>query len=489
MFKLTKAKIFFWLGLSFLGGIFLSRYLNLDFFWKLISLDFCFIIIFAWWKLKKVRLFGFCILFLIFGIFRYELDLPSERDEWIQSYNEKEVVLTGIVLDEPDARWDKIKLTIGDIKIDNNNIFGKILITLPKYPEFNYGDKLEIVGKLQDPGEFDEFNYRDYLSRYGVYSVSYNSKAKLLSENNGNKLLFFVLEIKGKFRESLNKVLVKPQSSFLEGMILGNKRGIPEDLLDKFNLTGISHVIVISGFHVTIVSSLLLYFGMLFLSRKQAFWLAVCGLLFFVLITGLKPSAIRATIMGGLVLVALNSGRMSNVRNVLLFAACVMLLINPKLLAFDVGFQLSFLATIGIVYFGPFLQKYLKFIPEAGKVREMASVTLSAQFLVLPIILQNFERVSLVAPITNILVLPMIPWTMMFGFLAGFLGMFWVFSGKLIGFVAWLFLSYEISVVKLLARIPFASLEMNRIWIGWILLYYVIIGFVFVKMKNKRLFK
>ena len=490
---MTKAEIFFLLGGMFIGGIFLSRYLELSLFWELLLVDLSLVLIFAWWKVRNARLAGFCLLFFILGIFRYEIAVPRVDENWAQFYNEKEKVgLSGIVISEPDIRIDKIKLTLGDLKLKEANnlvkdIKGKILITVERYPEFKYGDELDVVGQLKDPGEFDEFNYRDYLARYGIYSVVYKGRVSLLSSGNGRWLLSKILLVKGRFKKTLSKVIAKPQSSFLEGMLLGNKRGIPDDLIDKFSLTGISHIIVISGFHVTIVFSLLLYFGMLFLSRRQAFWLAVAGLLFFVVVTGIKPSAIRASVMGGLVLVALNFSRMSNVRNVLLFAAWIMLLANPKLLAFDIGFQLSFLATMGIVYFGPILQKYLKFIPETGKIREMASVTLSAQFLVIPIILQNFERVSLVAPITNILILPVIPWTMMFGFLAGLLGMIWTILGRIVGFAVWILLSYEIGVVKLLAKIPLASLEVNKIWIGWILVYYIIVMLLYLRfLKGKK---
>ncbi len=414
--------------------------------------------------------------------------LPKVNDNWIQSHNEKdEIVLIGTVVVEPDLRIENTKLVLGNLELRelNKNLFGRILVTVPKYPEFNYGDKLEVKAKLKDPGEFNEFNYRDYLAKSGIYSVAYNPEVVLIDKNKGNFAFNFVLKIKYYFRDSLNKILPEPEGSLIDGLLLGNKSGLPKELLDKFNLVGVSHVIVVSGYHVTVISSLLLYFGILIFDRKKAFWLAVLGLIFFVLLTGIQASAIRASIMGGLVVVALNSGRMSNIRNVLLFSAIVIVAFNPLLLSFDVGFQLSFLATIGIVYFTPIILRYLKKMPNVFKLREILATTFAAQFLVLPIIFNNFERLSLISPLANLMILPIIPITMLVGFLGGLVGMIFLPLGKLLGLITWLFVSYMIEIVEFFSQFDWAAIEVKKIWFGFVVLYYVMIYIIWRVLRKK----
>lgn len=488
MFKLTKAKIFFWLGVLFLGGIFLSQFFLIDLTIKLALLNCAFILIFIWRKFKVCLIIGFGIIIFLFGMFRYELALPKVNSNWIQYYNEKdEIMLLGTVIVEPDIRIENTKLVIGNIRSKelNNNLKGRILITVPKYPVLSYGDELEVKAKLRDPGEFNEFNYRDYLAKLGIYSVAYNSEIILVNKNKGNFVFNFVLKIKYYFRDSINKILPEPQASLIDGLLLGNKSGLPKELLDKFNLVGVSHVIVVSGYHVTVISSILLYFGILIFDRKKAFWLAVLGLIFFVLLTGIQASAIRASIMGGLVVVALNFGRMSNIRNVLLFSAIAIVIVNPMLLSFDVGFQLSFLATIGIVYFTPIILRYLKKMPNVFKLREILATTFAAQFLVLPIIFNNFERLSLISPLANLLILPIIPITMLIGFLGGLAGIIFLPLGKLLGLITWLFVSYMIKIVEFFSQFDWAAIEVDKIWGGWVVLYYIMLYIVWRVLRKK----
>jgi len=474
--------------MSFLGGIFLSQFFLIDLIIKLALLNCAFILIFIWHKFKVCLVIGFGIIVFFLGMFRYELALPKINSDWIQYYNEKrEIMLVGTVIVEPDLRIENTKLVLGNLRSKelDKNLKGRILITVPRYPVFNYGDLLEVKAKLKDPGEFNEFNYRDYLAKSGIYSVAYNPEITLVDKNKGNFIFNFVLKIKYYFRDSINKILPEPEASLIDGLLLGNKSGLPKELLDKFNLVGMSHVIVVSGYHVTVISSMLLYLGIMVFDRKKAFWLAVLGLIFFVLLTGIQASAIRASIMGGLVVVALNFGRMSNIRNVLLFSAIAIIAANPLLLSFDVGFQLSFLATIGIVYFTPIILRYLKKMPNVFKLREVLATTFAAQFLVLPIIFNNFERLSLISPLVNLLILPIIPITMLVGFLGGLTGIIFFPLGKLLGLIAWLFISYMIKIVEFFSQFSWAAIEVKKIWFGFVVLYYVIIYIIWRLLRKK----
>lgn len=250
--------------------------------------------------------------------------------------------------------------------------------------------------------------------------------------------------------QAIEKILPEPQASFLAGLLFGIEENIPENLLENFNLTGTRHITALSGYNITIIASLLMGF-LLWIGfwRKHAFFIAIIGIIFFVLFTGASASVVRAAIMGTLVLIAQQVGRASSPKNLLASAAFLMILKEPTALLDNIGLQLSFAATIGIIYFSPYLKK----LPQ------ILSTTLSAQIAVMPLIIFYFKQVSLISPIANLLILPIIPVTMLLGFIALIFGVLWTPIGIFLAWPAWLFLTYEIKIVELLAKLPFASLS------------------------------
>lgn len=470
----SKSYLFLYFTSSLVIGIAIASFWIPALWQILVFFSLTLILTAAWWKIPAARAVGFCGLFLLLGVWRFTVAQPANDSDLLRTHNDQEkITFVGTVTEEPDVRSDNIKLTVSGEEMGQREVAGKVLVTVPRFPEYSYGDRLQISGKLKDPGEFDGFSYRDYLAKFGVYSVCYRPQVELISTGGGGVFQRGLLRAKQRFKDKIELILPEPQASFLAGMLLGAKRGLPEDLREQFNIVGVSHIIVISGFHVAIVAGLLMNFGLaLSLSRQQAFWLAVVGLILFILLTGAQASAVRAGIMGGLVLLAMQAGRLSDIKNALLLAATVMLLINPKLLRFDVGFQLSFLATIGIVYLSPHFKKLLAMLPEGLKIRESATMTLSAQVTTLPIIITNFERLSVVAPLANIMIVPLMPLTMMAGFVSGLVSFVSLALGKVMAGGAWLLLSYKIVVVEWLARLPYAAVEINELWWGWGVIYY-----------------
>ena len=479
---MSKSKVFLYLSTSFVVGIFLSSFLEIPVLCKLALAFVSIILVCIFWKNPEMKIIGLCGLVLLFGIWYYGRAQTSSSG--IAIYNDKEkITFQGIVAKEPDVRTDKVQLTVEITQVpresgtrESNRKLGKVLIILPRALQYQYGDKLEMTGKLKTPKEDEDFSYKDYLARYGIYSICYYPKLKLISPGYGNPVLRVLLTGKSKLKETINSILPEPQASFLGGMLLGEKKAMPQEVKEWFNKCSTTHITVISGMHVSIVAALLMNLALaIYLSRRQAFWFAVAGITFFVILTGAQASAVRAGIMGGLVLLAMYSGRLSDIKNAILCAAMGMLLINPQVLKFDIGFQLSFLATIGIVYLSPYIEKGLKLFPQTFKIRDSASMTLSAQVMTLPLILFHFGRISLIAPLANVLILPFIPLTMMLGFISGILGLVWLFLGRVAGWIAWLFLTYEILVVKWLSRIPFASVEIKNIWMGLLVVYYLVL--------------
>ena len=392
--------------------------------------------------------------------------------------------MIGAVSAEPDIRENNINLVIKPKSMD-----GRVLVNTRRYPEYRYGDKLKVTGKLKTPVEFEDFNYKDYLIKDGIYSVIYWPKIDLIGENQGNFVYAKILKLKNKLRESINQNLSPPQSSILEAMILGDKRKLPEDLKEKLNIAGIRHVTAISGLHVTILTSILMtiLIGLGFW-RQQAFWFSIILITLFIIMAGLQPSAIRAGIMGGLFLLGQYLGRMSVSSRSIVIAASLMLAQNPFLLKLDVGFQLSFLAMMGIIYLMPIFQDWFRKIPANFQFRSILAMTLSAQVFTLPILIYNFGYISFVAPITNVLIVPLLYWIMLFGFVFAFFGAIWQFLGWILSIPNWFLLTYIAKIVDIFSKLPFASKTLEISWV-WLAISYLILGLITWRLQESQKLK
>jgi len=298
------------------------------------------------------------------------------------------------------------------------------------------------------------------------------------------------LGFKNKLRESIFQNLSPPQSSILGAMLLGDKSRIPEDLKEKLNIAGVRHITAVSGMHVailtTILMSLLLGLG---LWRGQAFYFSIILISLFIIMTGFQPSGIRAGIMGGLFLLGQKLGRKSISPRTIVMAAALMLAINPLLLLDDVGFQLSFLAVLGIIYLTPTFNNWLKFIPKKlAALKNILAMTLAAQIFTLPILIYNFGRISLVAPLTNILILPILYWIMLLGFIFGLVGIFWQFLGWILSWPVWFLLTYLIKVVDFFSHSWAAKTIENVHWF-WLIISYLTLGFIAWQLNKKQKLK
>ena len=488
-----KSKIFLILCLSFIIGVFAGSYIMPEIGDKytnpllFLILIFAIILIICWRPYKKPIIIGFCLIMLVLGIWRFNSMSPapalaelqrgkSNIDSNIAENAKHEFI--GIIIDNPDIRTDQVKITIKAEKT-------KILITTKKFPKYQYGDKLNIKGEIIEPKIFDDFNYKAYLQRFGITHVMYDPEIEIVSHNNGNFLMRSLLKIRNKFESGIDKILPEPHSSFLAGLLLGAKRGIPSDLLEAFNITGTTHIVAISGYNITIIAVLLMgIFNALLISRKYYIWLSAAAIIGFVLLTGASASVVRAGIMGMLVLIALKSGRLSNITNAIVLTAMIMIFMNPLILRFDMGFQLSFLATMGLVYVMPLLEKFIPWLPEKFAIKESLLGTISAQITAVPLIVYGFGRLSLIAPIANILVLPLIPFTMLIGFVSGIISMIYSPLAEFLAWPAWLLLMYEIKIVEWLSKIPYADVEILGLHWLWMVLYYIILIIILVIVRR-----
>lgn len=482
---MTHSKIFLYLCLSFIGGIFLSSFLEISQLLMLIFLILGLIFISVFWKRKNLVIVGFCLLFLVAGIWRLQIvELKISNNE-LKKYSDsgETTVLTGVVVTEPDIREKSQKLTIKiqEIKIDENTsryISGRVLVNTWRYPEYQYGDRLKIIGKLESPLEdINGFNYKDYLKKEGIFSVMNWPEIDLIGSNSGNLIMKILISFKNKLKESLNKVMSPPQSAVLEALFFGDEENISKEWKEKLNLTGTRHITAVSGMNITIISYLILNF-LLFLGfwRNQAFYLSVILITLFILMIGAPSSAVRAGIMGILFLFAQHFGRIAAASRTIVFASTLMLFLNPLLLRFDIGFQLSFLAMMGLIYLQPIFLNFFKKIPNIFQLRYTLATTLAAQVFTLPILVYNFGRVPIISPLSNVLIAPLLSLITILGFVFSFSGIIFQPLGWILSWPAWLLLTYIIKIIDFFSQIPVTSLAIiNLHWI-WLIISYLILG-------------
>ncbi|MBU1177132.1 ComEC/Rec2 family competence protein, partial [Patescibacteria group bacterium] len=241
-----------------------------------------------------------------------------------------------------------------------------------------------------------------------------------------------------------------------------------------------------SGMHMIIMMQILLFLALgIGLWRKHAFYFVISLLALYIIMIGAPASAVRAGIMAGLLLIAQKLGRLRGAGQAVVFAAVIMLLINPLLIKSDVGFQLSFMACLSIVYLKPILDdKTIKW-PNPFRVKDILTMTLSAQLGVLPLLIFHFGQLSLISPIANILIVPLLPVIMILGIFLCFIGLIWLSLAKIIAYPIWFILNYVIKIVDYLSSVPLAFYEFKSFSLIFLVGYYLaLIWYVSYKTKN-----
>ena len=490
--KLTKSKIFLLSCVSFIIGIAIGNFFAVPFLFVyiLFLLFVFFIIIFR--KQKICSVIFLCLFFSLLGNFRFNFTQFFRAKNLISYHNGEKVLFQGMVAEAPDIRSDKIKYTVETKKIYLENfesIKGKVLVSGELYPEYEYGDFLEISCKIQAPEKIDDFDYEKYLERYNIYSLCYFPKIKLLEKNKGDFLYLEILKFRNKLKDITDLAMKKPESSIFAAINLGLTRETPQDVLQVFANAGVSHIIAISGTNITIICGILMSFCIsLGISRKKAFYLCSVTIFTYVLLVGSPVSAVRAGIMGFLVLLAVRLGRLSNIMNTLFFTAALMLLLNPRILLSDVSFQLSFLAVLSMVIFGKFFENFLEKIktPKSFSIFESLNMTLSAQVLTMPIIIYDFGIISLVSLPANILIGPLLPMIMILGMVSVFFGLINIWFAKILIIPCFIALNFIIKISEILTNLPFAYFVIDKKSVFALIVYFVLLICAYCFGKNKK---
>jgi competence protein ComEC len=381
----------------------------------------------------------------------------------------------------------------------SKNFDSLILLVADRFPEFEYGDKIKVSGKLDLPENFEsdngtEFDYISYLSKDKIHFLIYRPQIERMESNNGNKIVSSLYSLKNIFIKNISAVVPEPNSSLLSGVIFGAKQTLGTELLEDFKKAGLIHIVVLSGYNITIIAVGIFYLTSFLGRRKLGFVISAVSIVLFAVMVGLGATVIRACIMALIAILARFLGRPADALRWLFIAGLLMLVWNPLILFYNPSFQLSFMATLGLVIFSPFIYKFIsesklgRFIPEKFAMREIISSTLAVQFFVLPLLIKMSGFVSVISFLVNPLVLPLVPYAMGFGSLTGAMGLL-PFVGAVLswpfGVISYFLTQIIIFITETSAHIPFSIFQTGTISLWLIFVWYSFYAFIFLKLRNK----
>ncbi len=430
--------------------------------------------------------------FFALGITRVHFLAPVHR-EALDSVAGKVVKITGTIVAEPDWREDTTRITVAVFDFTTKSTSptpvdppARVLVgTFPHLP-LSYGDHIVATGTLRYPKSFDTgngrtFEYPGYLEAQRIgYQMSRASVSVV--EHAGLSLRGVLFSIKQWFVAGLQRSLEEPAAGLAAGIMVGDKRSLGDELTQAFRTSGLIHVIVLSGYHITVVGAVLLSLFS-FLPRVARLSASCLGIVLFILMTGSSTTAIRAGVMGAIALLARGAHQQYDALRALFVAVVGMALFQPLILKYDPGFHMSVAATAGIILLAPHIVARLpNSLP--ALLRELIGTTIGAQIMVAPLIAYHMGSVSLVALTVNLVVLPVVPLAMLLSLGAGVLGAIVPISlAPLFGFPAFVVLAYMVQVAVFGSGVPFASVLVPAIPIWVIGALYVTGGFVLLTSR------
>lgn len=440
------------------------------------------------WRLRHEAtrtLFLASVFMIMAALGVWRLDAAATGESILMPYVGEERTFVGVVVREPDVRERSQHLYVFIEEADE-----EILVIADRFVSIAYGDVLTVEGALEEPTAFQTdlgrvFNYPSYLRAQGV---SYMIRYPEVVVTGENTLSIRGVLYKGKqyFMEMVERVLPEPAAGLGEGVLLGVKRALGEDLEGIFRQAGIIHIVVLSGYNVMIVVEAVMRLLSFCCGVRIRTVLGVAAIVTFAVLVGLSATVVRASIMAILVLIARATGRSYAVLRALVFAGIAMLIFNPYLLAFDPGFQLSFLATLGLILVAPHIEERLRLVPTRFQIREFITATLATQLMVLPLLLYLMGEFSVVSVVVNVLVLPVVPFAMLLTFLVGVLGFIVPAVSIGVGYLAYLALQYIIVVASFAVMLPYAAVPVPVFPFWIVVVLYTSMAYVLFRFHQKE---
>lgn len=380
------------------------------------------------------------------------------------------VTLAGVISEDADVgKHDELLMRLDDIKINNHSMGGRVWVSAATKLDIKRSDHVTVKGKLK--------------AGFGHFAATmYQAKISKLQRPQPGDV---ALRLRDGFADKVRTVIPEPAASLGLGYLTGQRRALPPELDQALKIAGLTHIVVASGYNVTILVRLM---RRLFvkISKYLAALSGVAMIVGFMAVTGNSPSMARAGLVTGLSLLAWYYGRRFHPLVLLPFSAAVTLLVNPSFGWDDLGWQLSFAAFAGVMVVAPLLQAFFFGDKKPGTLRQILGETIAAQLLTLPILLVAFGQLSNVSIIANLLILPLVPLAMLLVFVVGLAAMVIPPLTQLIGQLAAALLQYMIDVAQYTASLSWAqtTLQVSYVFVGF---YYVglilVCGFLWYKTR------
>jgi competence protein ComEC len=427
--------------------------------------------------MKKIEII---IILILVSISLLRFVFQDKDDSGFDKVVGEEITFEGMIIEDPDIRINNQHL-----KMKINGYKNNILVMTSRDKEYSYGDSVRVFGMLEKPENFvtdngREFNYKRYLANQKVYYLVKRAEVEIISTGGGNQIKSFLFNLKRNFIKNVNKVLASPESDLANGLVLGVRGGFDEDLKGELIDTGTIHIVALSGYNVSIIAEAVIKFFGLILPASISIVLSIVIIILFVLMTGASATIVRAGVMAIIMLFGRLTGRTYLAGRALVITGLVMIVFSPTIIT-DMSFQLSFIATAGVLFVTPKVIKIFKFIPLRFGLREIISSTVSASISVLPLLLYLTGVFSLVSIPTNIIIALAIPYAMFLVFLTGIFPPLSIFFG----YLASLILSFILFIIHFFGSLSFSSftIYLFPLWLT-ILIYLFLIWWVFVKNEK-----
>jgi len=475
------------ISFSFCIGIIIANIITTNILIILfILLLLIFILVFIFLSNKSVVLsLGLFILFLLIGSFRlFVFRSVTEGKNCVYRFNGQEVLLEGKVDQKMSDRKYVIKPNkIVLVKYNNtiSKLRGKVIVKTDSRIRLSNNNVITIRGILKEPEDFDGFSYKSYLKIKGIYSILSVDKIVNVSEN-GKKVSIDELKIgKEKLVNDINEILSVNNGSLLSGIVFGGNESMSEEFENALSRTGTTHIIAVSGYNINVLITSINFLNIL-INRRRLTIITIVFIFLFTCFVGVgNIPVVRAGLMGISLMISRLVGKKGAILVSLSLTIAILLLFNPLIYKL-LSFQLSFLSTISLIFFSSVIKNKIKFIPEF--LREDVASTLSAILFTIPVTLGNFGEISIIAPITNLLVLPAIPFITVFGFV--FIIVLIVFEplARILSYPLWLVIEYITNVIYKFSELEIAVVRINeRRSNGIIGLLIMLIIYVMIKEK------
>lgn len=357
--------------------------------------------------------------------------------------------------------------------------------------KLKYGDKIEFYLEYEKPStarNYMGFDYSNYLKTKKIFgTVNLKEEdVEIISHDNSNIILRKIYELRNLMKTKIEKLLPKETSGLCLGMLIGETSGIEENMQEDFRDSNLSHILAVSGANVSyIIVSITYIFNKMCLRKRLSKIISIILLILFMLLTGCTSSVNRACIMAILMLIAELLCRKSDIYNNLAISALILLIINPYSLL-DIGFQLSYMGTIGIVFLHDKIGSFIKINNKIVKYFfEMIVVTTCANLAIIPIMMFHFNTISLTFYFSNIIVGPILGIVVIIGFIMFFISLIFTPISSLIAIVLNLMLKFIIKIAEITANMPFSKITIITPSFFFIIVWYLIIISISYKQKVK----